>query len=343
MSKNVVTDAVNQFNKTINDLNIDLRNDNAWPVISDELLKDKEEQFQLLFWQELLIQFELKEQSLGHCHKGQIYWKLSLLFLQQGNLTKSIDNLTLSTKEDSIRTPNQFTAAIGLLSLIKPLVFRYRDGKEWTFNQEINDFYESLNDTDKRNFANDLFNAHNLSSLSQIRIIKGDFFGFIIDKRTKQIVFDTYSEVRDAIFTSQQKTYYSCIFAMGSILEAMLDDFLQRDSQRVWKLFHDNNEILTELKGDTKLKSTDYDSGMTLGQKIRVVLMLAKHNKLPMKKHAVLHMLIIGEYRDLIHPRRRLEFEYKLNKYVAASLFTIISLFAGEWWPTNIEEAISKK
>jgi hypothetical protein len=116
----------------------------------------------------------------------------------------------------------------------------------------------------------------------------------------------------------------------------MLDDLFERDEQRVWKLFHNNKNIQTEVHTNKRSASEIYLSGMTLGEKITPLLLMAKHNVLPMPKHAVLEMKIIGEYRDLIHPRRRLDSPYKPDRYVASFLFTMISRFAGNWWQENI-------
>ena len=80
---------------------------------------------------------------------------------------------------------------------------------------------------------------------------------------------------------------------------------------------------------------------MTLGEKIMVLRLLATHARSPVPKSAILLMLIMGEYRDLIHPRRRLEFAFEANAYVAGFVFTLVSHVAHHWWPEHIVAQLS--
>jgi len=223
-----------------------------------------------------------------------------------------------------------------MVSVLKPLLTRYRDGKSWIFDQDMNDFYSSLNSQEKRDFAKDFFEVHDMTASGSIWVIKDDFFGFIDDSKKRQVTFDTYREVRDIVMNINLATYYSCLFSMGSILEGMLDDLFERDNQKVWNLFHNSPVIQADVQKGSRIERETFNSGMTLGEKIKALLLMAKHDKLPMPKHAVLQMRIIGEYRDLIHPRRRLDSPYKPDRYVASFLFTMISRFAGHWWQENI-------
>jgi len=339
MKKREVSGLITKFSSTVDSLNIDLRDDNSWPVIINELLKGEDQSSLLPFWVELLTFFENKEKVVGHCHKGLIFWNLSLLYLQSGDITKTLEFLDKSVADDNLKSPSAFTASIGLSSVLKPLLIRYKR-TVWKFDEDINTYYESLSNEEKREFASEFFSIHDMTANNSIWIIKDDFFGFIMDEQKRKIIFDTYKEVRDMIMLIQLDTYYSGIFAIGSMLEGMLDDLFERQDQKVWKFFQSETKIQEEVKG-TRLASELYDSGMTLGEKIMVLRLMAKHNILPLPKQAILEMLIIGEYRDLIHPRRRVAFQYKPNRYVVTFLFTMLSRVAGNWWPENIDKLTS--
>lgn len=51
----------------------------------------------------------------------------------------------------------------------------------------------------------------------------------------------------------------------------------------------------------------------------------------PVPKVPILQMLIIGEYRNLIHTKRRMEFAFEVNWYVAAYILTFINQIASHW------------
>jgi hypothetical protein len=48
-------------------------------------------------------------------------------------------------------------------------------------------------------------------------------------------------------------------------------------------------------------------------------------------KVSILQMLIIAEYRNLIHTKRRIEFAFEVNRYVAACILTFINQIASHW------------
>lgn len=326
------------FAKIVDELEINLKNDLVWSTIANELLKRKDEEFQISFWEELETFFLNKEKEIGICHKGEIYWRISTIYLLNGNISKSLEMLDKSREEDIRLNPDRFTASIGLSSILRPLLYRYKDkDRLFKFDKNINDYYNSLSDIEKRKFASQLFTAHDFTAQG-VRVIKDDFFHFIVDLNKRKIVFNTYVEVREIVVRGNLPTYLSCIFSIGSVLEAMLDDLFTRNDEKIWKIFHNHTKLQKEIEPNSKMKSEKYSDGMTLNQKITALRLMAKYNLNPLPKEEILIMIIIGEYRDLIHPRRRLDFQFETNHYVASFLFTIISLIAGSWWPENVEK-----
>jgi len=107
-----------------------------------------------------------------------------------------------------------------------------------------------------------------------------------------------------------------------------------------WKKFKSIKGLKIDKK--SKINSTKYSSGMTLGQKIQVLRFMTEKGCSPISHSSILQLIIIGEYRDLIHPRRRIEFEYEANRYVATFLFTMISKVAGDWWPENVNKRLTE-
>lgn len=305
----------------------------AWPEVAQQLLAGHNEEYQKQFWLALEAILIDMERSLGHIHKGGIYWRLSIIFLGQGQLTQAIHYLELSSTEDQKNGEN-FSAAIGLSSIINPLIHRFKN-IEWKFDGEIMKFYESLTPDERREFATRLATTHNQVALKQIPIIKDEYFHFIIDEEIRRIVHDSYIEIRDIILNVRLTTYFSCIFSTGSILEGMLDDLITRNNQEIWHLFRENKQINQELNKGSKLRKTTYDAGCTLGEKIMVLRMLAKNGVTSIPKVPILQMLIIAEYRDLIHPRRRRGFAFKANDYVAAFIFIFINQIASHWWQNS--------
>lgn len=320
---------ITKFIKTVENLQIDLKNDSSWPVIAQELLKNTTEDDQFSFWLAVEKYFKEQENHIGHCHKGHIYWKLSLFHLQKGDITKCSELLEYSAEEDRLRNPYISSASIGMLSVIKPLLITSdTGGKSWIPNQDMNDFYSSLNLQEKGDFAKDFFELHDMTASGIIWVIEDNFFKFIDDPKKRQVTFDIYKEVSDIVKNTNLSSYYSCIFSLGSILEGMLDDFFERNNQKEWKIFYENKDIQNKAeklhKGGFPIT---YDRGATLGRKMSLLLLMAKHNVLSMPRHLILQMEIIHEYRNLIHPQRSLGSPYKPDWYVASFLFNTISKF----------------
>lgn len=314
------------------------KTDRIWPEAALEQLADKSEEFQIAFWIEIEKALKEKEETIGHIHKGIIYWSLSNLFLIQGDLTKAINYLNDSIAEDRTRG-DQFSAAIGFSSVLKPLVYRFKKD-QWKFDERIMELYESLSVEERWEFAGLLFTTHNQVVSSQIVIIKEEFFHFIADEVIRRVVHDSYIEIRDILLGPKIKTYFSCLFSAGSILEGMLDDLFLQNDQMIWHLFRANSEIQKKLDKDSRLRKANYDAGFTLGEKIMVLRMLIDHGNSPIPRVPILQMLIIAEFRDLIHPRRRKGFEFEVNWYVAAVIFSFISHIAGHWWPENVQKSL---
>lgn len=304
-----------------------------WPEAAHEQLVNRNEEFQKQFWLALEVKLKEMEKSVGHIHKGGIYWRLSIIFLGQGQLTEAIHYVELSSAEDR-RRGDKFSAAIGLSSIIEPLIYRFKK-TEWRFDKEIMQFYESLTPDERREFANRLAVTHDQIVSQQIPIIKDEYFHFIVDEQTRRIVHDSYIEIRDIILNVSLKTYFSCIFSTGSILEAMLDDLFYRNDQEVWHLFRASKEINNDLDKESRLRKTTYDASLTLGEKIMILRLLAKYGITPIPKVPILQMLIIAEYRDLIHPRRRKGFAFEANAYVASFILIFINQIASHWWQEN--------
>jgi hypothetical protein len=324
------------FAETIAKLNIDIKDDKDWVVISDSLIKNKDYDFQYNFWIELEKYFKNKEKELGHCHKGNLYFQLAVLMLQKGNIDDTISFLDRSRSEDIIKNNLQFTASSGLLSILHPLFFRYKKKGDKRMSEEIKTFYETLNQDAKESFALQLFESHNNSATGKIVYIKPDFFTFIVDEKIRKIAFDTYVEVREILLNLRIPTYFSCIFSIGSVLEAMLDDIFTRNEEELWKLFISNKVIKKLIDPKSMLNSDNYPMSATLNTKIKALRLMSNEDICPIPKQTLLQMTLIGEYRDLIHPRRRLDFIFEANLFVASFLFSLLSQIAGNLWSENI-------
>jgi len=328
-------EAVSELLTRLSDLDRLLKDDGAWAPLADELLAEKEPEFQKAFWLALESAIESREERIGTCHKGHIYWRLALLSLTSGELTEAIDYLAKAGDEDR-RRGNTFSAAIGLQSVLRPLVFRYK-GTAWKFDQQIMDFYDSLTTSERREFAETLVRTHDLVADGQLNVIRPEFFTFVQDEGIRKVVQSSYDEILAIMGSQRLATYYSCIFSAGSLLEGMLDDLLSRDSQALWRVFRDDVTVMSHVENSSRLRKDNFESGLTLGEKIMVLRLQAVHARSPVPKPAILLMLIMGEYRDLIHPRRRLDFDFDANAYVAAFVFTLVSHIAHHWWPEQVK------
>jgi hypothetical protein len=336
-----ISSFISSFKDIVLKLKIDIHNDSEWPLIAENLIKDKDLNFRLLFWHKLDSYFKKTEKRTGHCHKGQIYWRISEIYLLNGETNRCIKNLEKSRKDDILRNPNQFTASQGFLSVIKPLFYRYKDKHNAIkFDLQVNQFYNTFNQNEKLGFGNMMLFAHNASAQRAINSINNNYFNFITHRQNRAILFKTYCEIRSILLGTNLQSHYSSIFGIGSILESMLDNLFQRNDEALWKLF---KKIVPEKNiASSKMKSDAYDDGMTLSQKVMALRLMANENKQPIPKEIILLMLIISEYRDLIHPRRRLKFKFDANWYVAFTLCTFISQIAHYWWPSYLNRRIKE-
>jgi hypothetical protein len=340
------SEKVEKFKKIINELEIDIKDDDKWPLVFEQIIRSGDLNQQYKDWKALLEFFHKQEGKLGHCHKGQIFWKLGVMDLINGSISSAIAYLDLSSEEDKIKLNGEkrITASIGLLSVIKPLLHRYKNkSQSWELDKNLNALYELLSDEEKRKFATILLEAHDNFSTGKTKIILENFFTFITNDRIREITKDMYKEVSESILLGAQTTYISQIFAIGSMCEAILDELFQRNDQEVWKIFRLNDAIQQQIAKEgrnSKMKQQDYDSSMNLGEKIWMLRAMVGQRNCPITKESVLLLSIIGEYRDLIHPRRRLSFPFDPNRYVASVLIACLSHIAGDWWPENVRKII---
>lgn len=343
MKKPTPETALKTFINVTSRLKIDLHDDMSWTTISTEILKGTDLIFQKEFWNKLDKFFRVFEKQNGHCHKGLIYWELSIIWLQEGDINQTIAYLVKSKNEDEERNLNAFTASMALLSILYPLFFRFSNSHKSTITKEMEELYNSLTSEEKLQFANTLFEAHNNSSQSKLVYILPDYFTFLIDEKIRKIVKDTYTEVQHILTRGPFISYYTSIFGVGSILEAMIDDLFTRDGEKFWKIFKRNPIVLKLIKSDKDIfHSTDYPLQTTLNRKIAALRLMAKANISPVPNSILLLMTLIGEYRDLIHPRRRLDFNFEANAYVALFLFSLLSQIASHFWPENTEKLLKK-
>jgi hypothetical protein len=334
------TNAVKDFFSRLSDERTWLENDIVWSKIAEEILIDKNDDFRGVFWHELERIFIEKEENIGEIHKGEIYWRLAIFYLSKGNISKSISYLDNACIQDKKRGDEK-SAAIYLSSILKPMLVRFKNNSgKWQFDEDIKNFYNSLSGDEKRKFALNLGLTHDIIVNSQITVINDDYFDFIVDIRIRKIVKELYDEIKVIISHGNLKSYYSCIFNIGSIVEGILDDLFQRDDMKVWKLFEGNMKIKDKIGNDSRLNSKLYMPDMTLGQKIKALRFMSEVGLLALSRISILDMLIIDEYRSLIHPRRKIEFEYKANKYVAGFLFNFISTIASDMWPENVNSQL---
>ena len=322
-------DAVERFFRRLVEPAFIFNTDNIWPDAALEQLQGRDADFQIRFWTALEEHLKEKERTLGHIHKGDIYWFLAILFLGQGDLTKTIEYLDLSAHDDR-QKGRTFSAAIGLSSILKPLVYHFRkDTVE--FDEEIMGFYESLSSQEKREFAERLVATHQQVGRGGMAVIPGEGFHFVTDPTIRRVVRDSYVEMKEILAARNLPTYFSCLFSAGSILDGILDDLFSQHDQRVWRAFHANAEIQREVENDIRLRAPEYNASLFLGRKLKALRLLAEREISPLPKVLILQMLIIAEYRNLIHTKRRLEFAFEVNWYVAACILTFINQIASHW------------
>jgi hypothetical protein len=337
------SEKIDKFQRIIGELSIDLKDDNRWPLIFEQIVKDDSLDQQYTNWQVLLDFFLNEEKKIGHCHKGNIYWSLGVIDLKNGNIDKAIDYLEESAKEDTIKLNGEkrITASIGLVSIIKPLLHRFKNKKQaWNLDLDIKELYELLSVEERGKFADVLLTAHNNFATGKLKVILDNFFTFISDDKTREITQNTYKELTSAVLNGVQTTYYSQMFALGSMCEAILDELFMRNKQEIWKLFKSNKKIQKKVDQKSIMHQSDYPTGLTLSQKIWILREMTINGICPITKPSVLLLVIIGEYRDLIHPRRRMSFEFEATRYVISVLLDSFTDIAGDWWPENIKKLI---
>lgn len=335
-----VNNAIKEFFARLTDEKELLRNDLFWAKIADLLLIGKDDDFREKFWIKLESKFIEKEKTIGHCHKGQIYWRLSIIYLGKGDITKTLYYLNEAVEEDKIRGDN-FSAAMGLQSVLEPLLNRYKNkAKKWLLDEKIKEFYDLLSTEQKVTFAHNISLIHDRVVTLQTMVIRENFFDFIINEKIRNIVKDIYFENTEIITKRPINTYYTPIFSIGSILEGMLDDLFQRDNNRIWELFKKTPEATKLINPSSPLKSSHYSDIMTLGQKVKILELMALTKCCPVSENSILMMIIIEEYRNLIHLTRTLEFKFRPNGYIAGFLFQFIPNIASDWWPANVDSKI---
>ncbi len=343
--KAIERNLIKEFNRFIKELKIDIRHDNEWPFVANKLVNELGQNAIEEFWQKILKYFKKQEKVLSHCHKGLIYWRLAEFRLKKGEYFECLRTLEKAKKEDEFELPDQITASKVLLAILKPLFYRYKDKKGRTIDSEIQSEYESLNTHEKSHFADLIFNAYNNAALNGTIVIKSDFFGFISSKKKRKILVTTYDEARRFLLMINSETYYSIVFSIGSIIEAMLDDLFTRkiknQKEKIWEVFKNTKDSTINI--DSLLNKDVYPDGLNLGQKIFVLRFLAKKDICPIPKEVLFLMVIILEYRNLIHPRRRHDLEFEPNQKVVLTLFTFISQVASYWWQRKIRYRLDKK
>ena len=321
------------FYSRLTDPNVLLKSDAAWAPVADALAASMSPIDHEAFWAALDTDLKSRESTLGHIHKGHIYWRLTNHHLVQGNLPKALELLELARGEDEQRGGTH-SAAIGLSSVLRPLFYRVR-ANELKFDDMIMALYDAMSLEERKQFAREVGWTHDITASGAVQRITPEAFGFISKTETREIIRAMYEETWHLI-QRPSSSYFGGVFTLGSILEGMLDDLFTRDNERLWKLFRENTVVMSHALGRSKLQQSDYDLSMTLGEKSIILRLLALHATSPIPRPRVLLMLVIAEYRDLIHPRRQALFPFVANDYVAHHLFTLVSVLADSWWPEKI-------
>jgi len=307
----------------------DLANESSWAQVTDQQVHPHSRTFKINFWTALAELFLQQETTLGHLHKGHIYWRLGIEYLVAGDFERSLTNLDKSVEEDVMRAPG-FTAAKGITQILKPL-------HDHPHALEI---YQGMTPDEKEEFAKAILLTHDQLIAHQLTQIKDNFFTFIDDEVMRQIVHDTYNEVFLTVSRVRHDTFYSCVFAIGSIVEGMIDDLFAKNDNEIWKCFITHAQIQQDSESRDLLKPLPPEKFM-LGPKLKVLYLMSKHGTSPISKTALLQMYVIHAYRNLIHPNRRKTFPFTANWYIAAAIFTFISHVASHWWPQNIQARLN--
>lgn len=326
---------------------IDFSNDDIWPRIVEVNLDsdNKNEEFRYSFWKELIKEFRDRQiKETVFFHKGQIYWNIALIELHRGDLKQSIKSFKLAYNEDKARSEGAPSAARSVLSIIEPLINRVKSSDEYSYNfkEDISSlkFYEDLSHDEKREFADYFTSRHNEVVRARVEYIKERFFDFIVDVERKKQFKLMYKETKNNLVLINNHSYYCSIFGIGSLLESMLDDLFDRDDINLWGKFIDHKSKLVKDKkienGSIFLNSKNkYPYRATLSQKIFLFKLLNTEGIIKFPGYKILLMMIIAEYRDLIHPQRKNFFPYKVDRYSVVILFCFLSAIAHEMWSEN--------
>jgi hypothetical protein len=315
--------------------------DDKWPAVMEPVVSQLDLASQQYFWQLVGDEFLKREKGTNSFfHKGNIYWRKATVLLKSGEPIKSIESLEKAVEEDRRTFPGQTKAAAMFLATLKPMFYRYNSKKkDYQLSKEILNYYEILSSEEKEEFADTLFSGHDLLASGQVVQIKPEFFHFIIDDSKREIFSRTYTEVQQALL--KHEATLPCMFAIGSIVELMLDDLFERDRERIWKIFR-ASDASSGVRVGSRLNKTDYDDGMTLGEKIQVLKLMAGVESSPIPRHTIFQLMLIGEYRDLIHPRRQKNLQVEITVLTALTLFSMLANIASHWWPVNVEKRLEE-
>ena len=172
-----------------------LKNEIAWSDLADSLLVDISIDEQSNFWRDFEKRIIAREERIGHCHKGQIYWRIATIELLRGGIESCVTFLEKSWSEDQIRG-DAMSASRGLLSILKPIICPYDRNSNTRLRSQNNiDFYDGMTSEEKREFEQEILSAHNHVAQRTVNMIKPESFKFLKDATKNQIAFDTYYEV----------------------------------------------------------------------------------------------------------------------------------------------------
>jgi len=314
-----IKNQVNDFFLRAEESNCFLKRDSQWPLIALEVIKTSNFDEELEFWKLMDKKFRDKEKIIGYCHKGMIYWKISILSLLKGELQSFVTWLVKSTHEDQVIGMTT-SASIGMLSVITPLLT-----KKNRVDSRIANYHKSLSQEEKKNFADFIINAHDITATGRLSVINDSFFHFIQDEDIRRVLHSYYRESKN-ILVNSNSSFYSVVFLAGSILEAMLDDLFTRNGYQLWNVYK---------KLDKKVKKYR-EKNIMLGTKISYLEKLSANNQLPIPKYLILPMRVIHKYRNLIHPYQCQNSSFSAeDHYTASFVFTNISQLAHYWWENN--------
>jgi len=317
--------AANFFNSTRKSTKIDIHDDSEWPRMADAFLGSvgtaDNEYFELHFLLELARLFRVAERvERSFYHKGQQYWRIGFIYLRGNEFKKAIRYFRLSRREDQKRNKNQFTASVGVLRLLEPLWMNHA-------RRSALNFFASLSSDEMRDFVKTFSENHNNYIVGRYTRISWSATQYRFVKRptVREIIKAKYEEINDLYFRQPLSSNYGAVFVIGSILEGLLDDLFTRDNYRIWD----------EYKNYFGEKAM-YPLATPLGTKIDLLRKLSVCKGYPVPKNIILWMVMIQEYRNLIHPNKEYSSQiYSADSYVCAMLFSSLANIAHYWWPKN--------